>query len=349
MERCACCEERPAGWAIAAQPLRRYRGWRPVGPAERTGVCSWCARWLAQLAADARSGEGRLFGQPGANGRHLVFDDQCAACCESPAERAERTAWLRGEQAAGELFLCVPCARWLLGLAASGRTLQGSRERHLDGGYGAWPHPRLRGMRTWSSVRDRGAAEVIGAAAAAMGLVEAGSAEEADAVLIEAGAAADLCRELGPVAGRVIVLAGPGAQVETARALEAGAFGWVTAPSTPQQLTAMLARLARGERRGGWDPATCLPLLEPGRGGRPWLWVEALGPEEAWATAWLVRRFSRGYDAIGAVDGGIGVVPLVPPGAVGRVAARLRQAAAGARVEVRGAEDPPRRRFEAAG
>lgn len=313
-------------------------------------MCGWCARWLAQLAADARSGEGRLFGQPGANGRHLVFDDQCAVCCESPAERAERVAWEREEQAAGELFLCVPCARWLLGLATSGRTLQGSRGRHLDGGYGAWPHPRLRGMRTWRRVRDRGVAEVIAAAAAAMGLLEAASPEEADAVLAEAGAgAADLCRELGPAAGRVIVLAGPGAQVETARALEAGALGWATVPATPQQLTAALARLARGEGPGGWDPATCLPLLEPGRVGRPWLWVEVPGAGEAWGTAWLVRRFSRGYDAVGAVDGGVGVVPLVPPGAVGRVAERLRQAVPGVQVEVRGAEEPPWRRFEAAG
>ncbi len=291
-----------------------------------------------------------MFGQPAANGRHLVFDDQCAACCDSPEERAERVAWLRREQWAGELFLCVPCARWLLGLAASGRTLQGSMGRHLDGDYGVWPHPRLRGMRIWSRVRDRGAAGVIAAATVAMGLEPVSAPGDADAVLAEAGpGAAELCRGLGPGACRVIVLAGPKARLETVRALEAGAFGWVTVPATPQQLTWTLARLARGERPGGRDAATCLPLLEPAGAGRAWLWVEARGESEGWATAWLVRRFSRGYDAVGAVEGGVGVVPLVPPGAVGRVAERLRLAAGGARVEIREAAERGRQRFEAAG
>ena len=355
MDWCRCCEEGSAGWELAWRPLRRYRRWLAAGPdrGERVEVCEGCARWLAGLVVDARGGgESRLFGQPGANGRHLVFDDQCAACCESPAERAYAVRWASGPAVRGELFLCTACARWLLGLARSGRTVRGMGERYLDGAYGAWPHPRLRGMRTWARVRDAGATAVLAAATETMGLEPCEAPGEADAVLVEAtpsGQARALAASLGPAARRMVVLAAHGCRADVAGALELGAAGWVTVPPTPQQLTAALARLARGQAGGAWDPATLLPAADPTGGDRPWLWMPVPGGD-GWELAWLVRRFCRGYDTVAAAEGGIAVVPVVPPACIGRVRERLQEAVGGAAaIEVRRSGEPPARRFEAAG
>jgi hypothetical protein len=356
MDWCRCCEEQHPGWELRALPLRRYRAWRTAGPGleQAIAVCEGCARWLAGLVLESRGdGAGRLFGQPGANGRHLVFEDQCAACCESPASDAFALRWLRAGEPAGDLFLCIACARWLLGLAGSGRTVRGRAERHLDGRYGLWPHPRLRGLRLWAAVRDRGGRAVVERVIATLGLVTAESAAEADAVFIEgttSGAARTFCRQLGDAARKVVVLAGMGAQQDLAGALEAGAHGWVTLPATPQQLTAALARLARGERAAAWDPVSCLPLLRAGGFDRPWLWVPVEDDGQAWQGAWLLRRFCRGYDTVAAAPGGLAVVPVAPPAVVGHVASRLRMVLGPAwRVETRQPLDAGMRRFEAAG
>jgi CheY-like chemotaxis protein len=355
MSPCRCCEEAQPGWELTARPLRRYRAWRPgeSRAGEAVAICEGCARWLAGLVLEARSdGGGRLFGQPGSGGRQPVFDDQCAACYETPGLRAFAVRWVAGGAVAGDLFLCPGCARWLLGLANSGRTVRGRGERHLDGAYGNWPHPRLRGLRVWSRVRDRGTREVIATAITAMELETVAVPGEADVLLVEAagsGRARTLTAELGAAAGRVIVLAGLRSREDVVEALARGAFGWVTLPVTPQQLTGALARMVRQGGPVPWDGATGLPVLEASAIDRPWLWLPIEPGEDAWEAAWLARRFSRGYDTVGAAEGGIGIVPVVPPGAIGRVLERMQGVLGGRRVELRMAGGRPQRRFEAAG
>ncbi len=357
MKRCTSCEDAPARWVMRAWRLRRYRAWRVERPGtvQRAEVCETCAQWLAGLVVDARSGaETGLLGVPGSGGRHLVFDDQCAACCDSPTEVAYGLRWECDGAVAGELFLCPGCARWLLGLATAGRTARGRAERSLDGPYGVWPHPRLRGLSVWLDADDPGLERLVAMAAASMGMAQAPRPGGADVAIVEAsarGRAQRAAARLGARARAVIVASPAGSGVDTLAAMAAGAAGWMTVPSTPQQLTWAIARAVRREvRSAAIDPGTGLPIALRKAIERPWLAVRPPGGEEGWSAAWQVRRFSRGYDEVAVVDGGLAVVPVAPPGSVGRVRERLLEIlGAGWEVELALPGQPGLRRLDAAG
>lgn len=356
MRRCESCEDGLATWRIAIAGLRRYRTWREHSPGKvlAAHVCDVCAEWLAGLVLDARTGETPgLLGAPTAGGRHLVFDDQCAVCCGSPTELACAARWEREGERAGAMFLCAGCGRWLLSLARAGRTARGLGERSLDGPYGSWPHPRLRGLRWWIEARDAGLAHIADVTAAGMGMVRAGTPTQADVVIVEASASGRAREGVRRLAGMapVLVAAPAGAGNDALAAMSSGAARWVTVPVTPQQLTWAMARVVRGDwRPAAIDPGTGLAVVERGPIERPWLAVMRPEAEEAWMAAWLVRRFSRGYDEVAIVEGELAVVPVAPPGAIGRVRERLLGLLGpgwGVEVDVPGR--PTARRLDAAG
>ena len=149
--------------------------------------------------------------------------------------------------------------------------------------------------------------------------------EPADLLITQAtasGHAARVVRERKGVDLAAIVVAGLRAKRDLAHALEAGARCWATIPITPQQLTAALSRASRGEF-GSWDAETCLPILDADKLDRPVVQCEPLPGVDLFELAWLLKRFSRGYDEVGWHNGTILVVPRAPSDHVAGVAARL--------------------------
>jgi hypothetical protein len=151
------------------------------------------------------------------------------------------------------------------------------------------------------------------------------TSEPADLLITQAtasGHAARVVRERKGVDLAAIVVAGLRAKRDLAHALEAGARCWATIPITPQQLTAALSRASRGEF-GSWDAETCLPILDANKLDRPVVQCEPLPGVDLFELAWLLKRFSRGYDEVGWHNGTILVVPRTPSDHVAGVAARL--------------------------
>jgi len=354
---CPCCG-RPvaAAWLLTVEPLRLYREWRPDGERERTEhrLCETCSKWMGGLVAGAR-GEGSaasMFGSPSSGGRRLVFDDQCQVCCGMPAERAARIAWVSPSGARLEVFACPACEAWLVSLASDGRTLRGAGDREIDGPYGAWPHPNLKGTRVWLGIEDATARAVARETCESMGIVLAPG--EADVAVIEATVRGNAARSLrGGHGGRrgTVILAGLRERRDLANALEAGASCWMTLPSTPQQLTAGIVVALRS--RGGmvWERSTCLPFADAGTVDRPVIAFTPAEKADPFEVAWLLRRFARGYDTVEWLAGKILVGPRADREQAAQVAARLQLLLRGrATAAVLEARDLPGRvRFEAAG
>lgn len=325
---CPCCgRDAVADWEFDIRPMRLYRAWRP--DSHRTGstvpLCESCAEWLGGLAAAARTPDGthRVLGGPSAGNRKLVFEDQCQVCCEVPVSRAARLAWISPSGRRLELFACTGCEAWLTALASDGRTVRGSGDRDIDGPYGNWPHPNLRGLKVHLDIEDHVSRSLVAETCRAMGMEL--TPEPADLLITQAtasGHAARVVRERKGVDLAAIVVAGLRAKRDLAHALEAGARCWATIPITPQQLTAALSRASRGEF-GSWDAETCLPILDANKLDRPVVQCEPLPGVDLFELAWLLKRFSRGYDEVGWHNGTILVVPRTPSDHVAGVAARL--------------------------
>jgi len=344
-----------ADWEFDIRPMRLYRTWRP--DSHRTGstvpLCGPCAEWLGGLAAAARTPDGmhRVLGGPSAGGRKLVFEDQCQVCCEMPTERAARLAWLSPTGGRLELFACTGCEAWLTALASDGRTVRGAGDRDVDGPYGSWPHPNLRGLQVRIDIEDHTTRSLVAETCRAMGLNL--TAESSDILLTQAtasGHAARMIRERTGLDLSSIVLAGLRARRDLQQALEAGARWWTTMPVTPQQLTAAISRASRGDM-GAWDAETCLPILDTTALDRPVVQCEPLPGADLFELGWLLKRFSRGYDEVGWSNGSVFVIPRAPSDHVSGVAARLSVLVDGRctfRV-LRPGQVAPQRRFEAAG
>lgn len=325
---CPCCgRDAVADWEFDIRPMRLYRAWRP--DSHRTGstvpLCESCAEWLGGLAAAARTPDGthRVLGGPSAGNRKLVFEDQCQVCCEVPVSRAAHLAWISPSGRRLELFACTGCEAWLTALASDGRTVRGSGDRDIDGPYGNWPHPNLRGLKVHLDIEDHVSRSLVAETCRAMGMEL--TSEPADLLITQAtasGHAARVVRERKGVDLAAIVVAGLRAKRDLAHALEAGARCWATIPITPQQLTAALSRASRGEF-GSWDAETCLPILDADKLDRPVVQCEPLPGVDLFELAWLLKRFSRGYDEVGWHNGTILVVPRTPSDHVAGVAARL--------------------------
>lgn len=325
---CQCCgRDLPADWEFDIRPLRLYRSWRP--DPSRTGstvpLCEGCSRWLGGLAASARKPDGahRVLGGPSASNRKLVFEDQCQVCCEMPTGRAARLAWVAPSGKRLEMFACTACEAWLTALASDGRTVRGAGDRDVDGPYGNWPHPNLRGLQARLEIEEHGARSLVAETLRAMGMEL--TQGDADILLVQAtttGHATRLIRERKGLDLTAVVLASMRARRDLAGALEAGARAWATLPSTPQQITAVVS-LATRQPAGSWEPETCLPFLSTANLDRPVVVAMPLPDTDLFELGWLLKRFSRGYDDVGYHNGSIIVVPRAPSDHIGGVARRL--------------------------
>ncbi|MEO8539153.1 MAG: hypothetical protein ABI577_05385 [bacterium] len=353
---CPCCgRDNLADWEFDIRPLRLYRTWRP--DAHRTGsslpLCESCAEWLGGLAAAARTPDGmhRVFGGPSAGNRKLVFEDQCQVCCEMPSGLAARLAWVSPKGERVELFACTGCESWLTALASDGRTIRGAGDRDIDGPYGNWPHPNLKGLHVRMDIEDHGARALVAETCRAMGMEI--TVEAADILLTQAtpsGHAARTIRERKGLDLSAIVLCGLRSRRDLSQALQAGARAWATVPVTPQQLTAALARASRGES-GNWDLETCLPIIDVSKLDRPVVVCEPLPDVDVFELAWLLKRFSRGYDDLAWHNGAALIIPRAPTDHVANIATRLRVLIDGRCTfsVLQPHQVPPAVRFEAAG
>ena len=342
-----------------------HNSWQPDAsrPVTRHLLCGLCALWLAGVIAEvgrdgivsAAAAGGRIFGAPGTSGRALLFEDQCHVCHAIPAGGGSLIDCVSPESQAqswAPFFACPPCDAWIGSLADDGRSIRMATDREIDGPYGEWPHPNLRDLTVQVEVADRAASAVVLESCAAMG-VAAGmrSTPGRDSVLIlEAtnGSGARVARER-PKRGAVIMVAAPHAIQPLREALAAGADQWLTNPLTPQQVTAVLSATLRRQLRLNWDVETALPVaagLDPSRAA---LSFEPFPGTERFAIAWMIRRFSRGYDDAAVVAGEILLFPRAPQAQIGRIRARLARVLEGrCHVNVRSG-DELRPRFEATG
>lgn len=336
--------------------MRLYRGWRTDGarsPSEHR-LCEACSEWLGRLVASARGEAGRdgVYGSPSAQGRRLVFDDQCQVCCEVPAERAATIAWISPAGRTLAVFACAGCEAWIVSLASDGRTLRGVADREIDGPYGSWPHPNFRGLSLRVVVEDAAAAALVRETCSQMAITTTAGA--ADVVVVEAtprGSAASALRSGAKGRRGTVVLAGLRARRDLAAALDAGGDCWMTIPATPQQITAALVAALAPQRIRAREPQTCLPISEPEGLERPGVLFVPVQGADPFEVGWLLRRFARGYDRVEWLDGGVVVVPRVPASQLAQVAGRLRLLLDGRATMrmVSTGEVPGRRRFEAAG
>lgn len=325
---CPCCgRDVPAEWELDIRPVRLYRSWRPDAhrPGGAVPLCQSCAEWLGGLAAAARHPDGayRVIGGPSAGNRKLVFEDQCQVCCEMPNGRAARLAWVSPSGDRLEIFACTGCEAWLTALASDGRTIRGAGDRDIDGPYGNWPHPNLRGLHVRMDIEDHATRSLVAETCRAMGMeVTTGNADILLTQATPGGHAARTVRERKGLDLSAIVLAGLRARRDLQQALDAGARTWATVPVTPQQLTAALSRASRGEA-GAWDDETCLRLVNPEKIERTVVACEPSPGTDLFELAWLLKRFSRGYDELYWHNGQVLIVPRAPTDLVANVASRL--------------------------
>ena len=98
-----------------------------------------------------------------------------------------------------------------------------------------------------------------------------------------------------------------------------------------------------------WDQATGLAYANLAAEDRIALRCEPANGTDAFELAWLLKRFSRGYDDVVLADGEIVLLPRVQPDQVGAVVARLERLLAGRCRLIPIERGGPVRRFEAAG
>jgi len=309
-------------------------------------MCGPCCIWLGGVLGEVgRNGvvskhaaPGRVFGAPGTNGRALLFNDQCHVCHAIPSGGGALIDCVSFEHQAQSwtaLFACGPCDAWIGGLADDGRSARGAADRDIDGPYGEWPHPNLRDLTVQVDVQDGGASATVIESCAAMGIavdVRQSLRGPRSVLVLEAAAGSDISTRVAmeqPSRGAVLVLAGPGAGEPLRAALRAGANGWLTIPLTPQQVTAALSSTLRRRLRLNWDMETALPVAANLDGARAALLFVPGRGVEPFAVAWMLRRFSRGYDEAAVADGRILLFPRVPAGQIGRVRSRLARVLAG--------------------
>jgi hypothetical protein len=347
---------------LRRRALRWDSGWEPdLGqPTGRHPVCESCEVWLAGILASIGDGTrpSRLHGAPGTADRVLLFDDQCQVCHNLPLGKAavlDCIAVAPGGRSWPSLLLCEACDTWLASLATDGRSLRGRIGREIDGAYGEWPHPNLRELSVETEVLDPGARATIVQSCVAMDIgIRLGTPSSTGSVLfIEARTGTDLGARVAKArAGNALVIAlasmSAGASLRTA--LQAGAIGWLTVPSTPQQVTAALTNALRYRFRRTWDPETCLPIASLVDVARPAVVLEPARGVGRFELAWLAKRFSRGYDELVVAGGQMVLLPRVPADQLENVRLRLGELLGGRCTLLPLVHDGmPRTRFDAAG
>lgn len=289
-------------------------------------LCGGCARWLADLARETAAGAAAgLLAAPRPYGV-LVFDDQCVLCRAIPCGEpwaAEVVTWLRGGRSWRGPTLCRPCALWLLALASDGRTAQGSAARRAEDEYGAWLQPHLPPLALSLLVEDAEARRLIREVAAR---IPAAAEEEPVPLLV---------REIPPSgtaglpptdwsAPRELWLVPARAAARLPELLHEGVADWRTLPVTPQQLVGGIELAVREWcARSSWFRPLGLRLVDAAAVTEPFVVFEA-APGTELETVWLLRRFARGQDALGALpDGRIALLPRGGGEAAAAIAERL--------------------------
>lgn len=317
---CGCCQRAAASLRLVSNDGAD----RWVAP-----LCSRCARWLHEAIDSARRDMPGLIGMPATNGRDLLFDDQCRLCRRIADEPRAR---ITCETAAGvpapfpALSLCAPCDTWLAELAHDGRSAQRRSVRAVDGAYGLWLHPNLRTLRVAVDVAETAARETVLAACAEMGIAAEDwrAMPDPSVLFLEVPGRSFRATAGGLLAARRVLLAPLTARRDLLAALGPSVADWLTVPLTPQQVTAALTRSRMaGVRPRTWDTRLGLPVIVPSPGFPPALVVEPLGGTDPFEVAWLLKRFARGYDDVGALGGAIVLVPRLPRNALDDVARRI--------------------------
>ncbi len=353
---CGCCRDfKRAAVALRFRSLTWRDGWLFDGraSAERP-LCVACANWLLG-AVNRTAGAGpapALLGAPSRGTRGLPAVDRCNLCGSATGLTAayadSEPGGHREVPSIGPLVACGPCELWLLSIAADGRSARGDASRVVDGGYGHWPHPNLRHLTVSVETNAPGVAQTIEEACREME-VRITTPDEAAVRFCDAsppftqpaagGATVLLCSFVGRRA--LVPMLGP------------AVAEWLTVPSTPQQVSAALVKASRDWRDPPrWDAASGLRLVtqlpEPGL-SLAFEPAPGVGIDEV---AWLLKRFSRGYDEVVAVPGTgqVAVVPRARGEGLARAATRIAAALSGRAVlAVPGWGVSPLHRFEAAG
>lgn len=355
---CGSCGQLPAAF-LRRRAAERVPG-RSVLPGAQVSaqpLCRECSGWLAGLirrTLDADPSVAEVLGAPSSDGRLLVFDDQCALCREIAPPYNAMVVDVRvpgGGEIVAPFLACGSCDAWLHALAQDSRSARLEAHREIDGPYGRWPFPNLRSVRVQVDVEDEGVLAVIARSCRAMDVPISTLAGEV--LLVEArgtGRAHERLKALGAGDHDAVVVMAPLSARNDLLACLPLATDWLTVPVTPQQVTAALGRVVRQPglvRR--FDPETALPLANLAFADRPALEVVPLRGTSRFEAAWLLRRFSRGYDEAGLADGRIVLLPRARVDDLHGVEARLARLLAG-RCEVRPLLRPVEwQRFEAAG
>jgi len=334
-------------------------GWvdDPSRSARAGPLCESCLTWLASVIADVRSGgsDGGLVGKPTHGARVLMFEDQCSLCHEMPGPTGNLmrcVATVPGHASWPQMFACPSCDIWLAGLADDGRSARGEAGRVIDGPYGEWPHPNLRELSVALAVADKGARTAILEATAAMGVAIVTQPDARTFLFLEAGAGFDsvalLRTDESP--SRRVLLAPLAAGVELRSLLANGAMAWLTIPVTPQQVTAALSFAMRQRGlRVRWDLETSLPVASMEGFVRDGLRCTPSGGTDRFELAWLLKRFSRGYDDVVMANGEIVLLPRASANSLDLVVERLDRLLAGRCRFERIQTGEQARRFDVAG
>ena len=292
---------------------------------------------------------------PTSGARLLLFEDQCSLCHTMPGETGnliECLALVKGQQAWPLMFACPSCDLWLAGLAEDGRSARGEEDRLIDGPYGEWPHPNLRELSLALAVADDGARATILAAAAAMGVTVVSRPDARTLLFLEAGTALApiaIARTGAGPAGRVL-LAPLSARADLRTLLAAGAAAWLTIPLTPQQVTAALTFAMRQRGlRVRWDPETALPIANMEAFEGEVVRCTPAAETDRFELAWLLKRFSRGYDDVVIANGEILLLPRASAETLESVIGRLEKLLAGRSRFERFDTGAQARRFDVAG
>ncbi|MCC6382729.1 MAG: response regulator transcription factor [Dehalococcoidia bacterium] len=329
---CDCCGQMPG----ASSLVSRRRAPDGTAPARWARVlCGGCLGFMREAAEAAASGVagGRLLpGAPTAI-EPLASGPSCGLC----GGAAGRGPGLIDAEPAHPrwrpLLACDSCDAWVGALARDGRSFQGRVERAAEGPTGTVLHPRLHALTVVVGLpagRARTELEQACTSAGARLLPEAGLAA---ADLLFAPATGRDARERVSAARwlgcRIVLLAGQEDHEAVLEGLDAGAADWLTVPVTPHQAVAALVMVSGGSPTPTtWERSTALPeaVRDP---LPPAIWIRPTGGTAPFAAAWLVRRFSRGYDRPVSRSGEIVLLPHAPAGALPAIAARLEKALEG--------------------
>lgn len=287
---CAICASADPGGEL------RIRGER--GNIERTRLCTVCFGFLSDAHRAAATGSDA---------------DTCSLCGEGRGVFAVKllpdSDAGPGHRPPSGYLVCDQCLAWTRDLMDGESLARWARRRESDGPSGGWPHPHIAGLASFGlDEHDQEAAsqaaDGLCRAFVAHHTPEAVHAANAHAVyLVRAAqdrAATAFVASLAPeLRSRVAIVASPEHTDDVGAALALGAAEVLASPLSRQQVLGAIARIAAGPEALR-DEHTALPRY-PVRShfGLPCYGLRIEADENVLETVLVLRRFLRGYDAVG--------------------------------------------------